>query len=313
MQHDLHPHRGRQTMQAGDHLELERAPSQAQKQAKRSGVKSILLHVQNDTSLDLRMDTALSLARACDAHLSCLHVTPIEAYVAFDGFGGIFVMTDVIKTIEEEEVRLRKSVEADLANEDVSWDYTEITGNLPSQILRHSALADLVVTGRRPHNADFAGPTLGLLGDLLHRCKTPIFIAADQGAPPDPTGTVLIAWDGSVEAANAVRASVGLLQLASDVQILQVREDKDEAFPTTRVLEFLSRHGIHAEMLVEQSARRASGQEFVTGSLIAHAKEMKASYLVMGGYNHSRLGEFVFGGVTRNMLAASPVPLLIAH
>ena len=52
------------------------------------GVKTILLHVQNDRALDQTLETALSLARACGAHLSCLHITPIEAYSAFDAMGG---------------------------------------------------------------------------------------------------------------------------------------------------------------------------------------------------------------------------------
>ena len=67
-----------------DQLDLERLT--VRKAASRpdidSGVKTILLHVQNDESLDGRIQAALSLARACEAHLSCLHITPIEAYVA---------------------------------------------------------------------------------------------------------------------------------------------------------------------------------------------------------------------------------------
>jgi nucleotide-binding universal stress UspA family protein len=165
------------------------------------------------------------------------------------------------------------------------------------------------VTGREPHRTDFAGPTIGLLGELLHRSRTPLFIPADDGAPVDPTGTALIAWDGSYEAANAVRAAVGLLKIASQVRVLQIHEKEDEAFPGTKLLEYLSRHGIHAELFTESAASK----EFVSDALVAHARAIGAAYLVMGGYNHSRVGEFVFGGVTRSLLKSSPVPLLIAH
>ena len=83
-----------------DHLVLDRAATTALKSGAESTVKTILVHIQNDKSLESRLETALAIARSCGAHLSCVHITPIEAYVAFDSFGGVFVMNDVIKTIE---------------------------------------------------------------------------------------------------------------------------------------------------------------------------------------------------------------------
>ena len=293
-------------------LEVEH-PTLATRADVQSGVKTILVHVQNDKSLATRVEAALSLARSCEAHLSCVHITPIEAYVAFDSFGGVFVMNDVIKTIDEEAARIREELQVKLRSEDVAWDYTEVTGNIASQLVSRAALADLIVTGRDPHPADFAGPTIGLLGELLYRSRTPLFIPADEEAPPDPTGAALIAWDGSYEAANAVRSSIGLLKIASQVRVLQVREKADEAFPGTKLLEYLSRHGIHAELIIEEAPSAGGARHFVSGALLAHAQALGASYLVMGGYNHSRAGEFVFGGVTRSLLGSSPVPLVIAH
>lgn len=300
-------------MNVQEQLALERARGAKETTAVvDSSVKTVLLHVQNDPLLDLRLQNALALARICSAHLSCLHVTPIEAYVAFDTFGGVFVMNDVIKALDEEEAALRSRIEGQLNNEDVSWDYEQVTGNVAGQIVSHAALSDLVVTGRAAHRSDFANAGIGLLGDLLHRTRTPLFIAGEQEEPCDPTGPALIAWDGSYEAANAVRSAVGLLKLAVEVRVLQVREDKDEAFPGTRLLEFLSRHGIHADFQVEETPRKAE-QEYVSGMLMAQARSLRAAYIVMGGYNHSRVGEYLFGGVTRTMIAGSPVPLVIAH
>lgn len=293
--------------------QLEREPITAAaseaRAAPASTIKSILLHVQNDASLEHRMQNALSLARACGAHLSCLHVTPIEAYVAFDSFGGVFVMSDIIKALDEEEAKLRSIVEERLRGEDVSWDYEQVTGNVTSQIIGRAALADLVVTGREPHRSDFVGPAVGLLGDLLYRSRTPIFIPGAEGEPCDPTGIALIAWDGGYEAANAVRSAVGLLKLASEVRILQIEEEKEEAFPSTRLLEYLSRHEIHADLRIEPAAQAKGDPRSMAERLITRAGE----YIVMGGYNHSRIGEYIFGGVTRSMLASSPVPIVIAH
>ena len=277
-----------------------------------SGVKTILLHIQNDKSLDQRLETALSLARGCGAHLTGLHVTPIEAYVAFDSFGGVFVMNDVMRALDEEEARLKVKVEEELRGEDAAWDYLQVTGNVSNEIIRHAALADLVIVGREPHRADDVGPTIWLLGDLLHRSRTPLFVTGDNAGAVDPCGTAVIAWDGSHEAANAVRASVGLLKIASDVRIVQVRETgKDEAFPSTGLLEYLSRHGIHAELQIE--ALNGAKHGAVADAVLAHATACDADYIIMGGYNHSRVGEYLFGGVTRTLLGDCPVPLFIAR
>ena len=274
------------------------------------GPKTILMHVQDDGSVDARLDCALALARASSAHLQCLHVTPIEAYVAFDSFGGVFVMNDIIKTVEEHEASLRSRIEEKLGREDVTWEYWQVTGNVPSKVIGYAALADLVIAGRSPHRSDFVGPATSFLGDLICRMRTPLFIPADAGAVPDVTGPAMIAWDGSYEAANAVRSSTELLKLCSSVHVTRVTEDKEEQFPGTQLLEYLSRHGIHAELSIE-NAPEGVGRDELAAMLTGKAKSLGAAYIVMGGYNHSRIGEYVFGGVTRSLLGASDVALLI--
>lgn len=291
------------------HMLMER--SAAAQSRRQSAVKTVLLHIQDDTSLERRLDTALSLARASSGHVSCLHVTPIEAYVAFDTFGGIFVLGDVIEALGEAEKQLRARVEEKLRGEDVTWDYVEVTGNVVGQLLKHASLADMVVTGREPHRSDFAGPAIGILGDLLQGSRTPLLIPSINGSPFDPAGPALIAWDGSSEAAHAVRSSLGLLQAASEVRVLRVDQQRSEAFPATQLLEYLSHHDIHAELTVNTNSS-GGGDDYVAGCIMSHAERLGA-YLVMGGYSHTRIGEFLFGGVTRTMLRDCQVPLVVAH
>jgi nucleotide-binding universal stress UspA family protein len=288
--------------------------SAAVQKTEAAGLKTILLHVQNDESRDKRLEYALSLARAFSAHVECLHITPIEAYVAFDSFGGVFVMNDVIKALDQEEVELRSAIEGRLRNEDVRWTYTQVTGNVAGQLVSHAALADLLVVGREPHKSDFPGAAVGLLGDLIHRSRTPLLISPDDGQICDPAGTAMIAWDGSYEAANAIRSSLAMLKAASNVHVLQIiEEDKKETFPSTRLLEYLSRHEIHAELSIIEAGVDIEDHDVISATLIARARALNAAYVVMGGYNHSRVGEYIFGGVTRTLLAGSPVPLVISH
>lgn len=301
-------------MKTDPQLTMERPPSQATGDAVRtSTLKSILLHIEDDSSLERSLEAALSLARASSAHLSCIHVTPIQAYVAFDGFGGVFMMKDVMKAIDEQAAKLRARLEAKLSAEDVSWDYEEITGDVPSQIISRAALADLVVSGREPRRQDWAGTAIGLLGDLLYRCRSPLFIPGDGRADVDPSGTAMMAWDGSYEAANTARSTLGLLKLAARVCVIQVAEEKAQVFPGTKLLEYLSRHDIHAELVVEDPPGGYDDQEVIAASLVSHARGVGAAYMVMGGYSHSRIGEFLFGGVTRTLLKECPVSLAIAH
>ena len=284
-------------------------------QPKAPGIHTILLHILDDEFHDQRIENGLALSRACSAHLSCLHVTPMEAYVASDTFGGIFVMNDIMRALDERDYDLRNKVEQRLAREDVSWDYEQVTGNVTSTIIGRAALADLLVTARQPHRADFVGPTVGFIGDLLQHARTPLFIPAFNSPSFDAGGPAVIAWDGSVEAANAVRSSLGLLALASEVRVLEIpeRNRSSKAFPGTKVLEYLSRQGVHAELTVEQPPSGEAGPDVVADMLVAQARGAGAAYIVMGGYSHTRIGDFVFGGVTRTLLTECPVPLVIAH
>jgi len=301
-------------MAVQDQLELARqTASRKDMHALDASPKTILVHVQNDETLNSRLESALSLARCYDAHLECLHITPGQAYVAYDSFGGVFVMAEVIKALEEQGTTLRAKVEAKLDKEDVSWDYTQVTGEIATALISRASLADLIVTGREPQQIEFAGSTIGLLGDLIFRSRTPIFVAVEGKSPCDPSGPAVVAWDGSYEAADVVRSSIGMLKRASGVHVVQVTEEKDELFPSTRLLEYLSRHGIHAELTVEAVEELRVEQEFVPDILVARALSLNAAYIVMGGYNHSRIGEYIFGGVTRTMLTASPIPIVIAR
>lgn len=271
-------------------------------------MKSILLHIQDDDSLDSRLQTALSLTRATGGHLSCLHVTPIEAYVAFDTFGGAFIMQDVVTTLNEHETDLRGRIEDHLRKEDVSWDYQQLTGVIANTIISRSALADVIITGREFHRESRVVAPVSLLGDLLQRSRTPLLIAPPGGKPLDPSAVAVIAWDGGYEAANAVRGALGLLELASQVQIVQIQEKPEKMYPATLLLEYLSRHGIHADLRVESAQ-----DEYVPAAILSCALQIDAAYLVMGGYGRSRISEYVFGGVTRSFLKECPLPIVVAH
>ena len=94
--------------------------------------------------------------------------------------------------------------------------------------------------------------------------------------------------------------------MASAIQVISF--DEDQNYPMADVRRYLVGHEIIAEC-VELKLKGHT-----VGEAICHAATaQKAAYVVMGAYGHSRFREAVLGGVSRHMLAHSPVPLLLAH
>lgn len=270
-------------------------------------MKTILLHIADEASLSIRLETALAIARPMGGHLRCLQVTPIESYVAMDSLGGVFVMSDLLKAVEEQESALKSRVEQDLSNEDVSFDFRHTTGAVPGAVASYAALADVVISGREAKEVRRGAFAAGL-ADIVEQSRTPVLVCGDQVF--DPFAPAMIAWNGSFEASAALKGAVPLLQKASAVHVVSAADEPDKAgtFPPTLVLEYLSRYGIKAELRTPVIERHR-----IANALLGEAEAVGAGLLVMGAYGHSRIGEYLLGGVTRTMLAACKLPLLMAR
>ena len=293
-------------MQRADQLTMERPFSEAHTTHRSDQLKSILFHVHEDDGLQGRLQAALSLARACSAHIELIQVIPIEAYTVVDAYAS-YVSPQIVQALEEEAAKVRASVEAQLSKEDVSWSFEVVSSSFIPALIKNAALADLLFIDRQPPTYELGRSALSLLGQLVCGARTLLCLPGDGSGELDPFGTAVIAWNGSIESANAVRGSIGMLRMASQVRVVRFTENKDVAFPDTRLVEYLSRHGISAELDV-----RAVRNDFVD-DLVEYARVYSAQYVVMGGYSHSRAGEFLFGGVTRALRHACPVTLVLAH
>ncbi|WP_265587802.1 universal stress protein [Sphingomicrobium arenosum] len=275
-------------------------------------MKTILLHVQADPAVAKRVETALAIARAVSAHLEVLHVTSADAAAVFESFGGIDPDRSAERAFDAGEDALEAAVKAELANEDVSWNYVRVTGSTAGQIVTKAALADLIVAGRIPRNGDSASSAITVLGDVLMNSVSPVFLRGDEHDCFDPKGVCVIGWDGSFEVANAVRGGVELIAQATEVHVVRVTERGEEVpaglYPVTDVLEYLSRNGVKAEY-----SRIAEVDRKVSTALLQFAEEKGAGLLVVGGYGSSRLGEKLFGGVTHSLLKNCPIGLMVAH
>ena len=169
----------------------------------------------------------------------------------------------------------------------------------------HGRAADLTVLGR---DRDDGATNLHLLQTVLLDSGRPMLIATGQ--PTKHVGRhVAIAWKDTPEAARAVAAGLPLIAAADQVTIISVEEDaRTTADACDRLRQTLVWHNSAVAVRHVKLDGRAPAD-----ALLAAVAAQGGDLLLMGGYSHSRLREMVFGGVTRQVLQAASVPVLMVH
>jgi nucleotide-binding universal stress UspA family protein len=272
-------------------------------------MKSILLHIDGDRCLDARLQVALDIARATGAHLTCLQAISYEVFAPGDFYGS--AMAAAIPAIKQAADELRAKIEADLANEDVAWDWQTLYGLAEHRLLEQSPLHDLIIVGPRESGEEGSRGPSHLVGELTLRAPAPVLVVPGATKRLDVSGPMLVAWNGSSEACIALRAATPLLALASAVYLASVTEEKERQrfdFPATSGAKYLSRHGIEAEIV-----EIPRGEAKIADTLFSAAQLRGCAMMVMGAYGHSRLAEMLLGGVTRRMLSDPEMPVFLAH
>lgn len=267
-------------------------------------MRSFLVHAADDAGMESRLQSALDLARATSGHVQ-LHInTPMQRFVTLDPFGGAFLVGEALQQAQENEDALVEHLSGKLGDEDVAWGIETSTNEPVDALVSAGRLADCIVVSLGEAGKVSPGPDVGALA-VSARCPV---LALPLGTPRlRLDGPVMVAWDGSFEAAHALRAAVPLLALAASVTLVTIKE-KEAGFPPTEALSYLSRHGIYAE-LVEKERERLTVEEMLEQC----AKALGAELIVLGAYGQSRFRETLFGGVTRYLIDQGRFPLLLVH
>lgn len=178
--------------------------------------------------------------------------------------------------------------------------------------------ADAVAVAARTHDLCLVpiGPSVladrSLAEAVLFDSGRPLLVYPDalEISPADRPGRVTIAWDGGARAARAVADAMPLLLRAREVSVLVAVGEKPSARPGSArdLLRHLNTHGVPAG-LEEVPAEGRSIGDLLTG----YVRETGVDLLVMGGFGHARLREFVLGGATEAMLQEPPCPVLMSH
>ncbi|POR42386.1 universal stress protein [Methylobacterium sp. V23] len=277
-----------------------------------TGIRDVLVCLTEEGCGD-EAGTALAygllLAAATGAHLTVQSAAKRVTVVAGGAWGFV---RDLVAT---ENRRLRslaqlvaESAAADAASAGVTCT-TEAPylaySDLVARLTARARLADLTILDAETREVDL---DRDLIDGILFRSGRPLLVVP-PGCEAYSARRVLVAWDGSAQAARAANDALPFLRAAELVEIVSVIGEKDLSTSAAGA-EFaphLARHGVR----VSAVAMSVIGD--VAETLRSRAVEIGADMLVMGAYRHSRVQEWFLGGVTESLLNRSPLPLFMSH
>jgi nucleotide-binding universal stress UspA family protein len=272
-------------------------------------IKDVMVRLDGSAADDLRLAAATDLAEAFDGQLVALFINVLPLVVPDEGIG----VADSIELINQAreagdviEARLNERLSQvrkrfELRRFDVFGD------TVPDVAAREARSADTFVAIRPNGGVEdpahiVEGVLFGSGHHLLlvprHKPHTRVF------------NHIVVAWNGSRESARALAEAMPYLHRAKDISVVSVVEDgvEQEAVLGEDAVLHLAHHGIHAALRHVPMENRDVG-----ATLIREAQLRDADLIVLGGYGHSRVREWLLGGVTYSLLHQSPVPLLLAH
>lgn len=275
-------------------------------------IKDIVLNLSADKERSRATEYAISVASALDAHISGI------AFV-FDPFDLVshlgYIATDVV---EEQWRDYKAEAQAALdrfsqlaSRAGVSAEPMMLKTSFAGVGERFGAIArrfDLAVV-------DQASPDGSTIEDMviegaLFDSGRPVIIVPYVYRASLKLDQVMICWDGSRPAARAIADSMPLLEHADRIEVVIVANErgKQDEVEGADIGQHLARHGLNV------SVQRISHDKIdIADVLLSHAADSSADLVVMGGYGHSRLREFVLGGVTRSTMNSMTAPVLMAH
>lgn len=256
------------------------------------------------------LNAAVALAARLSARLEVLHVktNPYDMIpIGVEGMTGD-VIDDIVtaaqRAIEERRNRAKAEYDRVCAPSRQSANWKEVVGRTPKMVSIASRFADLLVLGRPD---DKSPDTLfDALDTAIFESGRPV-VVIPSGIPSVIGNRILIAWNGSTQAAMATTAALPLLRLAGQVDIVHAG-DVDREAPASELSHYLTLHGIKTQTHAVDLGSRDAG-----GALIDAAERFRSDLIVMGAYGHSRFRERILGGATRDLLKNSPWPILMMH
>jgi nucleotide-binding universal stress UspA family protein len=278
--------------------------------------KTILVLLDESDVSTERLDVACGLAKDHGAHLNALAMS-LQIYPLVSAGIDAGVATIDVEQLEEARRRAqsvataaKKSIDACGLLGEARWTSREISG------LRHAAAlhgrhADLTIAGQPVEGRHLSLREAALEGALFSAGR-PALLVPDNWQGPIKVRHVVVAWDASREAARALGDAVHFLEHAERTTIVIVDPkpgyEDFGADPGVDIAPVLTRHCSNVEL-----DRIPSSGASITQALLTHSADVSADLIIMGGYGHSLLRESIFGGVSREMIRETAIPLFLSH
>lgn len=267
-------------------------------------MKDILVHVEDSARTSQRIRYGVMLAEAFGARLTGAFVVAhprVPGYVAA-------AVGDVTPILPEDAVRACKQAEKAFAaatkGSTIEARWTSAHGEVAEELDRLGRNADFVILGAPDKDGNDGIETR--TDGIVFSCGRPILYLPDSFEPRLPD-RVLIAWNGSREAARAVHDALPLLRKAREVRVLCINGRDEKPASPAEIADHLRRHSI---AVIEEKAD-AGGR--AVWDVLNEGARARADLLVMGAYSKAPWHERLWGGATDHMLRNSAVPLLMAH
>ncbi|RUX21496.1 MULTISPECIES: universal stress protein [unclassified Mesorhizobium] len=261
--------------------------------------KSILLNLNIDGPIEPITRIGVNLAKRFDARLIgfCAADAPLPVTMAPEGAA---IAADIWEQSRDEIRRRLTSLNGEfdgLVAGAVKTDWHGDIENPNHAVARRARMADIVVTSASQGASTGDSYRTVDPGSLVLRAGRPVLVAA-QGSMDLPARRIVVSWKDTREARRAVADAVPLMAMAEEVTIVAVDRNPDDwtRDSVKDVASFLAGHGIKARTEIIKTADDESNR------LVDFFASMNAELIVSGAYGHSRLREWVFGGVTRSLL-----------
>jgi nucleotide-binding universal stress UspA family protein len=284
-------------------------------------VRKFLLPLSSSSSGEAALHTGLMLAKMWNAHLQVLHIRTDSrniAPLAGEGLSGAMIEEMMTATERESGSRARSlrdmfnlateehhvaAGDAMRGSNEPSASFTTVIGREEEIIAHQARLADLTIVPHPQAGEDVAAADA--LHAVLFDSGRPVLMAS-VGRPQTIGKRVVIAWNGTHEAASALASAMPFVRQAAAVRVLASDEYFRRGPTAAEVIEYLSHHGVTADIGNFQSIDRTVG-----AGLLAAAADFDADIMSMGAYSSSRLRQMILGGTTRHVLENATLPVLM--
>jgi nucleotide-binding universal stress UspA family protein len=275
-------------------------------------IKDIIVNLTVGAPRDSAADYAISIAETFEAHVAGIAFA-FEPVVAPSIMGGI--PADII---DAQRAATQKAADA-------AVDYFETSAKKAGLSAEHRLIEatlggaadlfgrlarrfDLSVVGQAEPDK-LASQDIIIEGALFESGRPVVVVPYIQRAPLK-LDRVMVCWDGGRTAARAVADAMPFLLKSKSIDIVIVVSGKERTneIPGIDLGQHLARHGLKVDI-----KRIVASDTDVPNTILSYAADSSTDFIVMGGYGHSRLREFVLGGATRGILSSMTVPTFMSH